>query len=103
MSMDMLREAARNRLVRLVAACNDIHRSNRLMPTTVNQDGTVIPAPTMEFMGARAVEINAKIDAYLFAIKILDEEFKRIVDPASMQEPTNDDPLEQPDPEERVY
>ncbi len=101
MSMEVLREAARNRLVRLCNACLEIHRSNRLMPATI-QDGVLTPAPTMEFMGARAVEINAKIDAYMFAIKILDEEFKRIVDPSSMEEP-KDDPLETPDPDERVY
>lgn len=99
----MLRDQARQRLVRLIDKCLEIHSSNRLMPTTVDQDGRVIPAPTMEFMGARAVEINAKIDSYRFAIKILDEEYKRIVDPSSMREETADDPLAIPDPDERIY
>jgi hypothetical protein len=102
MSMDLLREAARRRLVTLCDACLATHRTNRLTPTTVMEDGRIVPAPTMEFMGARAVEINAKLDAYMQAIKILDDEYKRIVDPSSAQEP-KDDPNEQPDPNERFY
>jgi hypothetical protein len=100
--MELLREAARARLVGLANKSMEIHRSNRIMPGTI-QDGVLMPAPTMEFMGARAVEINAKIDAYMYAIKILDEEYKRIIDPASMEEPATDDPMEQPDPGARIY
>lgn len=102
MSMELLRDMARKRLVALCDASLTVHRSNRLMPGTLHADGRYEPPPTMEFIGARAIEINAKVDAYMYAIKILDEELKRILDPASMEEP-HDDPMQQPDPEERLY
>lgn len=102
MSMDDLRNAARKRLVALCNASIEISRGNRLIPATLHADGRFEPAPTLEFIGARTVEINAKIDAYMYAIKVLDEEYKRIVDPSSMEEP-QDDPMIVPDPKEAVY
>ncbi len=104
MSMDLLRDMARKRLIALCDASVTVHRSNRLIPATLHADGRFEPAPTMEFIGARAVEINAKIDAYMYAIRILDEEYKRIVDPGSMDDgEVIDDPASVPDPNERVY
>jgi hypothetical protein len=102
MTMETLRENARNRLVALCNASIAISRGNRLIPATLHADGRFEPAPTLEFIGARTVEINAKIDAYMYAIKVLDEEYKRIVDPSSMEE-SEDDPMDVPDPNERVY
>lgn len=101
MSVATLRDRAAQRI--LGAANDHLNALQGLSYRPANIIGDVVlPANTAEEIAMKAIECNASIRALAIAKRILDEEFKKIVDPHGEQPPeaeTGDDK----DTDERMY
>lgn len=86
MTMDLLRERARVKLAERIDTCLSIMMNQQFRPAAVTRDGEVMPANTLDEIAVKTLECNAMARAYKWAISMLDEEFKRIVDPGSVDD-----------------
>lgn len=86
MTMDLLRERARIKLAEKIDGCLSIMMNQQFRPAAVTRDGEVMPANTLDEIAVKTLECNAMARAYKFAISVLDEEYKRIVDPGSVDD-----------------
>lgn len=91
MSLELLRENARKRMLEKADVCIQIMMGQQFRGAAVDGKGIVVPAQTMEEIAFKTVECNAMVRAYSEAVKIMDEEFKKIVDPRPAPEPAEDD------------
>lgn len=80
MSIETLRARASQRILAAANEQLDALQNLTYQPAAII-DGVVQPASSLEEIGARAIVCNARIRALGVAKQILDEEFKKIVDP----------------------
>lgn len=102
MSLESFRDGISLRLEGLLEQLAEMSKNNRITPTLVDQEGRIIPGVGVETVGARQVEINAYRHAYETTVKIVDQEFRKIVAPGSVQ-PEDDRPDQPFDPDARIY
>lgn len=81
MSAGTLRDRVRSKFGEKIDGCIQIMMAQQFRPASVGHDGEVLPANTLDEIAVKTIECNAMARAYKYAIDVLDEEYKRLVDP----------------------
>lgn len=94
MSLAALRDRSKQRILEAAQQQLEILQGQAFRPASAIND-TILPASTLEEIAVQTLTCNATIRALASANKIIDEEFKKLVDPhgdapAADQEQGND-------------
>lgn len=82
MSLDALRENTRRRLVEKIDTSLRLVANQIFRPAFETKAGTALPAQTLEEIAVFTLTLNAAAKAFQDALDVLDEEYKKIIDPA---------------------
>lgn len=99
MSLDILRSAIVKELISRVDTKLEIIANQSFRTASVTEGGTVVPAQTMEEIGAKTLEMNSAMRAYRDALQVVEKAFDDLMKP-----PAQESEKEQPaDKDDAIY